>query len=102
MKKPLNKMNKADLYELAKEGRDLLRAKNIMITMLEAEVSKLQVRISDGIENYRILKAEYAIDKKALKRYAAQKQLINEELEKPKKECWFKRNFSKLFSYKNK
>jgi len=79
MKKPLNKMNKADLYELAKENRDIVKSLNINITMLSGENETLKVSLSDLREKYLFLNNESKINNKALKRHIAQKQLLEEE-----------------------
>jgi len=95
MKKTIGKMNKKELLDFVKECKDTIKAKDINIFMLDESVLILEARISDLTDKYRILKAEYEIDKKVLKRYHAQKQLFGEENEKTLKKVGFWRN---LFS----
>lgn len=79
MKKPLNKMNKADLYELAKQNRDLDKSNKMNMTLLSAELAEVRSRLQASQESMRILRAEKEIDKKMIRRYHAQKQLIEQE-----------------------
>ena len=81
MKKPIGKMNKKELLEFVKECKDTIKTKDVAIFMTNETILNLESRISDLTDRYRILKAEYEIDKKVLKRYYAQKQLLKDELE---------------------
>lgn len=46
MKKAIGKMNKAELLELAKENRDLVRGLEMNITMLSGENEALKIKYS--------------------------------------------------------
>lgn len=95
MKKAIGRMNKSELLEFVKELKDADKAKTIIINMSNEEIERLELRISEITDNYRILKAESEIDRKSLRRYAAQKQLLKEESEIQKEKVGFWRN---LFS----
>lgn len=78
-KKPLGKMNKAELLELAKSNKDDIRVLDFNLTSMSAENEIIKSRLQKATEQIRTLKAEKVIDQKMIKRYNAQKGLLSEE-----------------------
>lgn len=102
--KPLGKMTKAELLELAKENKDDIRTMDFKLSELYAENESLKVRLEKAIDNARLLRDEAKINQKMLNRYEVQKRLSGQVVVgsyKIPKEPWYKRLnnwFSNLFS----
>ena len=77
--KPLGKMTKAELLELAKNNKDIIRMLDLKLTKLYTEKEIVDSKLQKAIEELRILRVEKAINQKVLNRYGAQKALLEEE-----------------------
>ena len=54
MKKPLNKYNKAELYELAKENKDTIRILNLKLNMYSTDIENLNASLGEYGEKINI------------------------------------------------
>jgi len=80
-KKPLGKMNKAELLQFAKDSKDDRKAFLFKIDTLDKQYSDTLVENSILRDSLRQCKAEKKILQKSTNRYAGQKKLRDEEFE---------------------
>jgi len=96
IRKPLNKYNKAELYQLAKDNRDIQKSLKQNLTMAMEEIDTLKVKVSDLTEKLRESRQRERESQKVLTVIKNQKKLLAEEsglTGKPKKV----RNLRNLF-----
>lgn len=78
-RKPLNKYNKAELYQLAKDNRDIVKSLKQNLTMAMNEVTELKSQVSDLTDKLREERNKNRENQKVLKRIQKQKEFEADE-----------------------
>ena len=98
MKKAIGRMNKGELFEFAKEMKDVLKGKNMTIVMLEGESQEKEIQISKYLETIRFLRDEIAVMQKLLTQHRIKTEKVIKEKPFPKRKSKGWRNLFGLFS----